>query len=83
MTTEPPAISVRDVSKTFRRGKALHGVKALDGVSFDIPANRFVSIVGPSGCGKTTLLRMLNGLIRPDSGSVLVTIMAIISRRLR
>ena len=66
------ALSVRDVSKTFRRGKALHGVKALDGVSFDIRPNSFVSIVGPSGCGKTTLLRMLNGLIKPDSGTVLV-----------
>ena len=70
--TEAPAISVRGVSKTFRRAKAHHGVKALDGVSFDIAPNRFVSIVGPSGCGKTTLLRMLNGLIHPDEGEVLV-----------
>jgi NitT/TauT family transport system ATP-binding protein len=70
--TEAPAISVRGVSKTFRRPKAQHGVKALDGVSFDIAPNRFVSIVGPSGCGKTTLLRTLNGLIRPDEGTVLV-----------
>ncbi|HEX4506214.1 MAG TPA: ABC transporter ATP-binding protein [Alphaproteobacteria bacterium] len=70
--TEAPAISVRGVSKTFRRPKAQHGVKALDGISFDIAPNRFVSIVGPSGCGKTTLLRTLNGLIRPDEGEVLV-----------
>ncbi len=72
MTTEAPAISVQGVSKTFRRAKAAHGVKALDGVSFDIRPNSFVSIVGPSGCGKTTLLRMLNGLIPPDDGTVLV-----------
>ena len=71
-TSVCPAISVQNVSKTFRRAKAQHGVKALDGVSFDIAPNRFVSIVGPSGCGKTTLLRMLNGLIHPDEGSVLV-----------
>ena len=71
-STEPPAISVQDVSKTFRRGKAQHGIKALDGVSLDIRPNSFVSIVGPSGCGKTTLLRMLNGLILPDEGTVLV-----------
>ena len=71
-STEPPAISVQDVSKTFRRGKAQQGIKALDGVSLDIRPNSFVSIVGPSGCGKTTLLRMLNGLIRPDEGTVLV-----------
>jgi NitT/TauT family transport system ATP-binding protein len=72
LSNEPPAISVRDVTKTFRRPGAENGVKALDGVSFDIRPNSFVSIVGPSGCGKTTLLRMLNGLIRPDSGEVLV-----------
>ncbi|MDB5397773.1 MAG: transporter related protein [Rhodospirillales bacterium] len=72
VSDESPAISVRNVTKTFRRPKAAHGVNALDGVSFDIRANSFVSIVGPSGCGKTTLLRMLNGLIRPDSGDVLV-----------
>ena len=34
--------------------------------------DRFVSLVGPSGCGKTTLLRLINGLIAPDGGEVLV-----------
>ena len=48
------------------------GVHALDGVTLDIKPNTFVSLVGPSGCGKTTLLRMLNGLIEPDSGEILV-----------
>jgi NitT/TauT family transport system ATP-binding protein len=67
-----PAISVKNVSKTFRRANTLYGVKALDSVSFDIAPNRFVSIVGPSGCGKTTLLRTLNGLIQPDEGTVQV-----------
>jgi NitT/TauT family transport system ATP-binding protein len=68
----PPAISVKGISKTFRRAKAKTGVLALDNISFDINPNTFVSLVGPSGCGKTTLLRMLNGLIRPDSGEILV-----------
>ena len=45
---------------------------ALKNVSLDIADNTFVSLVGPSGCGKTTLLRMLNGLITPDEGTVLV-----------
>jgi NitT/TauT family transport system ATP-binding protein len=67
-----PAISVRNISKTFRRAKAKTGVKAIDDVSFDIKPNTFVSLVGPSGCGKTTMLRMLNGLIHPDSGEILV-----------
>jgi NitT/TauT family transport system ATP-binding protein len=67
-----PAISVRGVSKTFRRARARTGVLAVDNVSFDVMPNNFVSLVGPSGCGKTTLLRMLNGLIRPDAGDILV-----------
>ncbi|HXP94294.1 MAG TPA: ATP-binding cassette domain-containing protein, partial [Candidatus Binatia bacterium] len=65
-------IQVRNVSKTFRRAKEAEGVHALDGVSLDVEPNTFVTLVGPSGCGKTTLLRMLNGLIRPDSGEIFV-----------
>jgi NitT/TauT family transport system ATP-binding protein len=69
---DAPAISVQNISKTFRRAKADSGVKALEDVSFQIKPNSFVSLVGPSGCGKTTLLRMLNGLIKPDEGRILV-----------
>ena len=67
-----PAIAIRSVSRTFHRSNGQPPLKALDGVTFDIPPHSFVSVVGPSGCGKTTLLRMLNGLIRPDAGEVLV-----------
>jgi NitT/TauT family transport system ATP-binding protein len=69
---ERPAISVRNVSKTFRRPRAKTGIVALEGVSFDVRSNAFVTLLGPSGCGKTTLLRLLNGLIRPDSGEILM-----------
>ncbi len=65
-------IQVRNVSKTFRRAKEAEGVHALDGISLDVQPNTFVTLVGPSGCGKTTLLRMLNGLLRPDSGEIFV-----------
>ena len=65
-------ISIRNVSKAFRRAKEDVGVQALQQVSLDIEPNTFVTLVGPSGCGKTTLLRMLNGLIAPDSGEILV-----------
>lgn len=57
------AIRVDRVSKTFGGG-----VRALDSVSFDVPAGEFVSVLGPSGCGKSTLLRVVAGLIAPDDG---------------
>jgi len=65
-------IVVRNVSKTFRRAKESVGIQALQHVSLDIKSNTFVTLVGPSGCGKTTLLRMLNGLIEPDAGEILI-----------
>src|ERR1700691_2643528 len=67
-----PAITMRGVSKWFRRANSDAGVHALDGIELDIQPNTFVSLIGPSGCGKTTMLRMLNGLIQPDTGEILV-----------
>ncbi len=47
-------------------------LKAVDNVSLEIASGDFVAIIGPSRCGKTTVLRMMDGLIFPDSGQVLV-----------
>jgi len=76
-TTRSPTIATQmialdSISKTFRwvaKGQQ-HEVLALDGVSFDIRREEFLSIIGPSGCGKTTLLRILGSLIEPDAGEV-------------
>jgi len=65
-------ISLRAVSKAFRRSASDAPTPALADVSFDVADNSFVTMVGPSGCGKTTLLRLIDGLIEPDSGEVLV-----------
>ena len=59
---------VEDLVKTFKGG-----LRAVDGVSFDARPGQVVGLLGPNGAGKTTVLRMLVGLIRPDSGSVYVT----------
>jgi ABC-2 type transport system ATP-binding protein len=47
-------------------------VQAVDGLSFSVPAGTLVALVGPDGAGKTTLMRMIAGLLRPDSGSLQV-----------
>ena len=67
-----PVISLRGVSKAFRRGNRGAPVKALEDVTLDIARDSFVSLVGPSGCGKTTLLRLIDGLVAPDAGTVRV-----------
>ena len=60
------AVSVDGVSKSFG------SLKALDSVSLRVRAGEVYGLLGPNGSGKTTLIRMLVGLILPDSGSVTV-----------
>jgi branched-chain amino acid transport system ATP-binding protein len=57
-------LSVRDLSKAFG------GVRAVAGVSFDLKEGEFLALIGPNGAGKTTCFNMLNGYLKPDSGTV-------------
>jgi branched-chain amino acid transport system ATP-binding protein len=45
-------------------------VRALDGVSFAVPDGEITAVLGANGAGKTTMLRTINGLVRPASGSI-------------
>jgi phospholipid/cholesterol/gamma-HCH transport system ATP-binding protein len=53
---------------TFRRGSRA----IFDNVNLEIPRGKITAIMGPSGCGKTTLLRLIGGQLRPDSGFIVV-----------
>jgi len=63
-------VRVEDVVKTFPVGDS--EVTVLKGLTFNIKAGEFVSIVGPSGNGKSTLLNMITGIDRPTDGKVIV-----------
>ncbi|WP_243048698.1 ABC transporter ATP-binding protein [Dyella sp. RRB7] len=64
------AISAKDLTKSFGEGSAM--TMAVNGASFEVEFGKMLMIVGPSGSGKTTLLSMISGILRPNSGSVLV-----------
>jgi branched-chain amino acid transport system ATP-binding protein len=57
-------LKVREVSKSFG------GIKAVDGVSFDLAQGDILGIIGPNGSGKTTLINLITGFVKKDSGKV-------------
>ena len=63
-------VEIRNVTKHYHKGGQT--IKPLDGVSLDIEADEFVSLMGASGTGKSTLLNIVASIDRPDQGSVKV-----------
>jgi branched-chain amino acid transport system ATP-binding protein len=57
-------LAVRDLHKSFG------GVRAVDGVSFEIGRGEFLALIGPNGAGKSTCFNMINGQLRPDTGDI-------------
>jgi len=66
MDAAQPAIALRAVDLTRRYGDLL----AVDGLSLEVRRGEILGFLGPNGAGKTTTLRMLCGLLRPDSGRI-------------
>jgi len=65
----PSKLAIEEVSKSFQSASGT--VQALDRVSLNVAEGEFVCLVGASGCGKTTMLNIIAGLEKPDSGRVL------------
>ncbi len=63
------SIKISDVERIYTDTDG-RDVQALKSVDLDIKAGEFISLIGPSGCGKTTLLRLIAGLDKPQSGEL-------------
>lgn len=63
-------IQIKNITKTYDTGALQQ--RALDGVSFNLRENEFVSVLGHSGSGKTTLLNIIGGLDRYDEGDIVI-----------
>ncbi len=64
------AIGIGNLSKSFRVGKTV--IPALNGIDLSVEEGTVTALVGPDGAGKTTLMRLIMGLLSPDSGEITV-----------
>jgi branched-chain amino acid transport system ATP-binding protein len=64
-------------------GKAFGGVKAVDGIHFNLAAGELLALIGPNGAGKSTTFNMVNGQLRADAGSILLDGQELIGRKPR
>jgi branched-chain amino acid transport system ATP-binding protein len=69
-----PLLAIRDVSVAFG------GIRALDGISFDLERGQVLGLIGPNGAGKTTLFNCLSRLYTPTSGDILFEGKSILGR---
>lgn len=66
----PPVIELKNLEKSF--GK----VRAVDNLTLSIPSGKIIGLLGPNGSGKSTLFKLMNGLLQPSKGEILIDGMA-------
>jgi branched-chain amino acid transport system ATP-binding protein len=64
-------------------GKSFGGNRAVDGVNFSVAKGELLALIGPNGAGKSTTFNMVNGQLRPDSGSIVLDGQELIGRKPR
>lgn len=60
-------LECKNLKKAYRRGKFV-----LDGFNISIPEGKIIGLLGPNGCGKSTLIKLIAGLLQPNSGEITV-----------
>ena len=60
-------LECRNLTKAYKKGYPV-----LKDFNIEIPSGRIVGLLGPNGCGKSTLIKLISGLLQPDSGQILV-----------
>ena len=64
------SVDIGNVTLTYRGGSG--GVLALKDTSLTVGRGEFAAVVGPSGCGKSSLMKLVTGLVPPDSGDIVI-----------
>ncbi len=67
-----PLVEFQHVTKQYKSGMNTNGVKALDDVSFTLEPGKIYGLLGPNGSGKSTAIKLINDLLQPTSGAVLI-----------
>lgn len=62
----PQLLQLHHVSKSYK------GKKVIDDLTFSMPSGKIIGLLGPNGSGKTTLIKLINGLIQPDKGEIVI-----------
>ncbi len=60
-------LEIKNLSQSYRRGERI-----LRDMNLEIPAGRITGLLGPNGCGKSTLIKLIAGLLVPDSGEIII-----------
>jgi ABC-type branched-subunit amino acid transport system ATPase component len=64
ITARPPVLTVQNLSKSFG------GIRAVNGVNFELGDGQILGLIGPNGAGKTTIFDLISGIITPDRGRI-------------